>query len=60
MDEGFAEHYFSWPITIEPHGIYGSNFAYLFFNIVQPLVCKMVIRLCHHVFYIIIEYLPII
>ena len=30
-------------ITLEPNGILGSNFAYLFiFNIVQPLVCKSV------------------
>ena len=26
---GFAEHHFSRLITLEPHGIFGSNFAYL-------------------------------
>ena len=29
-------------INLDPHGICGSNIAYLFFSIVQPLVWKMV------------------
>ena len=34
-------------ITLEPDGIFGSNFVYLdmYFNIVQPLVYKKVMRL---------------
>ena len=32
-------------ITLEPYGIFGSNFAYLFINIVQSLVCQTVTRL---------------
>ena len=32
-------------ITLETHGIFGSNFAYLCSNIVQPLVCKTVTML---------------
>ena len=33
-------------ITLERRGAYGSNFEYLcMFNIVQPLVCKTVMRL---------------
>ena len=27
----FAEHHFSWLITLEPYGLLGSSFAYLFF-----------------------------
>ena len=33
-------------ITLEPHGIFGSIFIFIHFNIVQPLVCKMGTRLC--------------
>ena len=32
-------------ITLEPHGIFRSNFTLLFFNILQPLVCITVTRL---------------
>ena len=32
-------------ITLEIYGMFESYFAYLLFNIVQPLVCKMVKRL---------------
>ena len=33
-------------ITLDPHGIFGSNFVYLcILNIAQPLICKMVMRL---------------
>ena len=31
-------------IAFEPHGIFGSN-LHIYFNIVQPLVCKRVTRL---------------
>ena len=35
-------------ITLEPHEIFGSiaNFALFYFDIVQPLVCKTVMRVC--------------
>ena len=32
-------------ITLEPHGIFGSNCILMYFNTAQPLVCKMVTRL---------------
>ena len=38
-------------ITLEPHGIFGSNFVYLcILNIAQPLVCKIVTRLLRALF----------
>ena len=41
-------------IILEPHGIFGSNFAYIFIlNIDQPLVCKMVMRLCRALFWLV-------
>ena len=33
-----------WSVS-EPQGIFGSSFAYLFINIVQPRVCKTMMRL---------------
>ena len=35
-------------ITLEPHGIFGSKFIY--FNSVQSLLCKIVMRLAEHHF----------
>ena len=38
-------------ITLKPYGIFGSNCAYFLLNIVQPLVCKTVARVCRASFW---------
>ena len=37
-------------ITLEPHGIFQSYFAYIHFNVSETQVCKTVIRLCKDFF----------
>ena len=39
------------PITLEPHGIFGSNFAHLFILTFLATVCQMVTMLCRASFW---------